>query len=191
MASYEEELSRTNEEKERRRQQAAVSKTPNVLHIEDYQQPPHIKEEDKELCTNLEVVCLPGPEEADFFKLPLSGVSGKTDDHEEQPLESSQLRISPNMSGELASFLLHLSKRQLRLSCLLPPAAPDRRMLPPWRRGKKIQLSLAAFASSRNVASLGDTGGHHTHGHTPLTFRHPAAVLSSRRTSPGVAGGQV
>ncbi|XP_061880445.1 zinc finger protein 771-like [Entelurus aequoreus] len=98
MASYEEELSRTSEENERRRQQqAAVSKTRKVLHIEDYQQPPHIKEENEELRTNLEVKCLQGLEEADLIKLPPTGVSVKTDDHEEQPPESSQLRISPNI----------------------------------------------------------------------------------------------
>ncbi|XP_054631017.1 oocyte zinc finger protein XlCOF22-like [Dunckerocampus dactyliophorus] len=51
-------------------------------------QPPHIKEEEEELWTTQERECVLGPEEADLTKLPLTGVSVKTEDHEDKPPES-------------------------------------------------------------------------------------------------------
>ncbi|XP_054629583.1 zinc finger and SCAN domain-containing protein 2-like [Dunckerocampus dactyliophorus] len=133
IASYEEELSRTREEKELHRQkQGAVSKTHIVLHIEDvqqligrqeeplpqpqvrsstfkqgepqpphikeeeYPQAPHIKEEEEELSTTQEGECLPGPDEAHLTKLPPTGVSVKTEEHEHKPSDSSQLHHNPN-----------------------------------------------------------------------------------------------
>ncbi|XP_061925541.1 zinc finger protein 572-like [Entelurus aequoreus] len=101
IASYEGELCRTREEKERYRQRLeAVGKTQIVLRIEDVQQlighreesspqpqggnstskeedpqPPHIKEEAEELW-----ITQAGPEEADLAKMPLTGVSEKTED---------------------------------------------------------------------------------------------------------------
>ncbi|XP_054628977.1 uncharacterized protein LOC129179580 isoform X3 [Dunckerocampus dactyliophorus] len=117
IASYEEELSRTKEEKERYRQQLeAVGKNEIVLPIDDVQQlighqeerqggssalkqedsqPPDLKEEKGELCITQE--SLPGLEEDALTKLPPVGVSVKTEDHEDKPPESSQLHHS---SGE-------------------------------------------------------------------------------------------
>ncbi|XP_061832795.2 uncharacterized protein [Nerophis lumbriciformis] len=112
ITSYEEELSRTREEKERHRQQLeAVCKTQIVLHVEDIQQlsgrrevhpptpqdgrsalrqedpqPTHLKEEKKEGCISQSgEECLLGPQEADLTKLPLTGDSVKTEDHEDKP----------------------------------------------------------------------------------------------------------
>ncbi|XP_061788775.1 uncharacterized protein [Nerophis lumbriciformis] len=93
IASYEEELSRTREEKERHQ---------TVRHIEDVQQvighqkecplqtqgdpqSPHIKYEEEAISTTQEVECLLGLEEADITQLPLTGVSVKTEDHKEKP----------------------------------------------------------------------------------------------------------
>nr|XP_061836967.1 zinc finger protein 774-like [Nerophis lumbriciformis] len=125
IACYEEELSRTREEKERHRRQLEA-----VLHIEDVQlmvargefppqllgsisalkqedsQPPHIKEEEEELWITQEGECLPGADEADPAKLPLSGFSVKTEDDEDKPPESSPLHHSPseeNGGAELSS----------------------------------------------------------------------------------------
>ncbi|XP_061880472.1 uncharacterized protein LOC133632200 isoform X3 [Entelurus aequoreus] len=109
MASYEEELSRTREEKERqRRQLEAVSKTQTVL--EDVQQligrqeerhpqqqgetsalkpenpqPQHIKEEEEELWITQKGECRRRQKEADPTKLPLTVVSVKTEDDDEKP----------------------------------------------------------------------------------------------------------
>ncbi|XP_054629014.1 oocyte zinc finger protein XlCOF7.1-like [Dunckerocampus dactyliophorus] len=114
IASYEEELYRMRAEKERQRQQQeALSKTHIVLHVEDVQQlidhqegcppqleaegsilkqedpqPPHVKEEEEELWITQE------GEEADLTSLPLTGVSVKTEEHEDKPPESSQLHHS-------------------------------------------------------------------------------------------------
>ncbi|XP_054628545.1 gastrula zinc finger protein XlCGF57.1-like [Dunckerocampus dactyliophorus] len=53
-------------------------------------QAPHVKEEEEELWTTQVVgQHLQGPEEADLTKLPLNGVSVKTEDHEDKPPESS------------------------------------------------------------------------------------------------------
>nr|XP_057937898.1 oocyte zinc finger protein XlCOF22-like isoform X1 [Doryrhamphus excisus] len=84
---------------------------PQPLHIkeeEEEPQPPHIKEEEEkpqplyvkveeeELWITQEGEHLLGPEEADLTRLPLTGVSVKTDDHEDKPPESSQLHHSPS-----------------------------------------------------------------------------------------------
>nr|XP_057938329.1 oocyte zinc finger protein XlCOF8.4-like [Doryrhamphus excisus] len=55
-------------------------------------QPTHMKEEEEELS----VTQLLGSKEADLNMLPLTGVSVKTDDHEDKPPESSQLHHSPS-----------------------------------------------------------------------------------------------
>ncbi|XP_054628113.1 uncharacterized protein LOC129179208 isoform X4 [Dunckerocampus dactyliophorus] len=57
-------------------------------------QPPHIKDEEEELWTTQEGECLPGREEPDLTEVPPTGVSVKTEDHEDKPPESSQLRHS-------------------------------------------------------------------------------------------------
>ncbi|XP_061925533.1 uncharacterized protein si:dkey-15h8.17 isoform X2 [Entelurus aequoreus] len=101
-AEYEEELCPTKEEKERQHQRLdAVFKTHGVV-SSDIQQPIHIKEEEEEphpphikeegeLWTTQEGECLLGQEEADLTKFPLTGVSVKTEEHEDKPPESSQL----------------------------------------------------------------------------------------------------
>ncbi|XP_054628549.1 zinc finger protein 391-like [Dunckerocampus dactyliophorus] len=129
IASYEEELCRAGEENERHRQMGAVSKTRTLLYIEDVQQlighqeerppqpqegssalkheeplppsvkeeedphPPHVKEEEEELW------CLFGPEEADLIKLPLTGVSVKTEDREDRPPEENRGVEPPSSSS--------------------------------------------------------------------------------------------
>ncbi|XP_054628661.1 zinc finger and BTB domain-containing protein 17-like [Dunckerocampus dactyliophorus] len=62
----------------------------------EHPQPPHVKEEEEELWTTPEGKCLHGPEEAELTRLLLTGVSVKTEDHEEKPPESSQLHHSPS-----------------------------------------------------------------------------------------------
>ncbi|XP_061759354.1 uncharacterized protein LOC133554507 isoform X3 [Nerophis ophidion] len=110
-ASYEEQLSRTREEKERYRKQleAVASKTGIILQTPDIQQligrqemrlpivtegsftlkqeePPssHIKEEEEELHITQEGVCLLGPEEAHLTEV-------KTENNEEQPQANNLL----------------------------------------------------------------------------------------------------
>ncbi|XP_054628566.1 zinc finger protein 568-like [Dunckerocampus dactyliophorus] len=111
IASYQEELCRTREENERHRQQLeAFSKTHIGFPIEDVQQligrqegrppllqegsstlkqgdpqRPHVKEEEEELWITQEGECLRGKE------LPVTGVSVKTEDHEEEPQADSLL----------------------------------------------------------------------------------------------------
>ncbi|XP_061925520.1 zinc finger protein 771-like isoform X2 [Entelurus aequoreus] len=116
IAEYEEELSRTKEEKERQHQllDAVFKKHQVVLHRTDVHQlvlrhhqrplqqqeepqPPHIKEEEEELWTTPEGECLLGQEEADLTKFPLTVVSVKTEEHEDKPPESSQLHHSPDV----------------------------------------------------------------------------------------------
>ncbi|XP_061742639.1 uncharacterized protein LOC133542475 isoform X3 [Nerophis ophidion] len=58
-------------------------------------QPPHIKEEEEDLWVTQEEEFLPGQEEADLSKFPLTVVSVKTEEHEDKPPESSQLHHSP------------------------------------------------------------------------------------------------
>ncbi|XP_061880728.1 zinc finger protein OZF-like isoform X2 [Entelurus aequoreus] len=122
IACYEEELSRTREEKERHRRLEAASQTQSVLHdIEDVQQlighqdeyppqlqgwittpeqedpqPPRIKAEEDELGITQEGECLLGSNGADLSSLPLPGVSVKTEDYEEKPPESSRRYHSPS-----------------------------------------------------------------------------------------------
>nr|XP_061786765.1 zinc finger protein 771-like [Nerophis lumbriciformis] len=114
IASYEEELSRTRETKE------AVSEAPIVLRVEDvqqrmgrqgerrprwgsstsrqeYPQPPQVKEEDGELWITPKEECLRGQGEANLTKLPLTVVSVKTEEHEDEPPESSQLHHRTNV----------------------------------------------------------------------------------------------
>ncbi|XP_061746952.1 uncharacterized protein LOC133545407 isoform X8 [Nerophis ophidion] len=58
-------------------------------------QPPHIKEEKEDLWVTQEEEFLPGQEEAELRKFPLTVVSVKTEEHEDKPPESSQLHHSP------------------------------------------------------------------------------------------------
>ncbi|XP_061895876.1 zinc finger and SCAN domain-containing protein 2-like [Entelurus aequoreus] len=113
IASYEEELSRTREKERHRQQLEAARKTQIVLHVEDVQQlsghreeqpankpqevnptlkqkdpqPPDFKEEEERevWISQSGEECLLGPQEADLTKLPLTGVSVKTEDHEDKP----------------------------------------------------------------------------------------------------------
>ncbi|XP_054628538.1 zinc finger protein 37-like isoform X3 [Dunckerocampus dactyliophorus] len=59
-------------------------------------QPPHVKKEEEELWITQEGECFLGPKEANLTKLPLTGVSVKTEDDEDKPPESSQLHHSPS-----------------------------------------------------------------------------------------------
>ncbi|XP_061746803.1 uncharacterized protein LOC133545337 isoform X2 [Nerophis ophidion] len=63
-------------------------------------QPPHIKEEKEDLWVTQEEAFVPGQEEADLTKFPLTVVSVKTEEHEDKPPESSQLHHSPNSASE-------------------------------------------------------------------------------------------
>ncbi|XP_054654906.1 zinc finger protein 774-like [Dunckerocampus dactyliophorus] len=123
IASYEEELSRTREENERQRQQLeAFCKTQIGLHVKEScgpsqeehppdpqgvsstleqedPQPPHIKEEEEELWTTQEEECLLGLEKADLSKLPPTGVSVKTEDHEDEPQADSLFAPLSNSDG--------------------------------------------------------------------------------------------
>ncbi|XP_061759480.1 piggyBac transposable element-derived protein 2-like [Nerophis ophidion] len=125
IASYEEELCRTREEKEQHRQQLeAVYKSRYVLHTEDVQQligcpevhppqpkegssdldqedpqPRQIKEEEEELWTTQEREFLLGQEEANLTKLQLTGVSVKTEYYEDKPPESSPFHHSPSVEN--------------------------------------------------------------------------------------------
>nr|XP_057925621.1 zinc finger and SCAN domain-containing protein 2-like isoform X2 [Doryrhamphus excisus] len=101
IASYENELPPTPEEKERHgRQQEAASKTLVVFRGEDVQQiigcqedsplpkheepqPPHLKDEEEEQWVTQE------GEEADLATLPLTVISVKTEEHEDKPPRSS------------------------------------------------------------------------------------------------------
>ncbi|XP_061735986.1 involucrin-like isoform X2 [Nerophis ophidion] len=114
IAKYEEELCPTKEEKERQHQllDAVFKKHQVVLHRTDVQQhphikeeeedpqPPHIKEEEEEVWVSQEGECLLGQEEADVSKFPLTVVSVKTEEHEDEAAESSQLHHSPNLNEE-------------------------------------------------------------------------------------------
>ncbi|XP_061759367.1 zinc finger protein 12-like isoform X1 [Nerophis ophidion] len=108
MASYEEELSRTREEKEQHLQQLeAFSQIRLMLQDGDIQlvanrgecppqpqtepQPPHIKEEEEELWITQEGECLLGSGEADPAELPQTVVPVKTEDHEDKLPASSEL----------------------------------------------------------------------------------------------------
>ncbi|XP_061750500.1 zinc finger protein 333-like [Nerophis ophidion] len=118
IALYEEELSRTREEKERHRQLKTASQTESVLHLGEVQQvighpkerllgrtstwkqvepqPPHFKREDEELWITQEGERCLRPPETDIPKLPLTGVSVKSEDHEDEPVESSLHHHSPS-----------------------------------------------------------------------------------------------
>ncbi|XP_061748161.1 uncharacterized protein LOC133546262 isoform X3 [Nerophis ophidion] len=107
ITSYEEELSRTREEKEQHRQQLeAARKTQIVLHVEDVRQligrqeecpfipqdeSSNFKQDDpqphhlKYCISQSGEECLLGPQEADLTNLPLTGFSVKTEDHEDKP----------------------------------------------------------------------------------------------------------
>nr|XP_057915484.1 zinc finger protein 774-like [Doryrhamphus excisus] len=117
IASYQEELCRTREEKERHRQELeAVCKTQIVLHIGDTHKlighqeecPPHlqgvsstlkledtqllhIEEEQEELQFTQEREHFHRLEDTNLTKLPV-----KTEDHEEKPAEFLQLHLSPS-----------------------------------------------------------------------------------------------
>ncbi|XP_072772645.1 uncharacterized protein [Nerophis lumbriciformis] len=60
-------------------------------------QPPHIKEEEEDLWVTQEEEFLPGQEETELSKFPLTIVSVKTEEHEDKAPESSQLHHSPNV----------------------------------------------------------------------------------------------
>ncbi|XP_061759643.1 zinc finger protein 664-like [Nerophis ophidion] len=116
ISSYEEELSRTKEENERRRQHLeAVCKSGIVLQFEDVQQlfglqpqavsstlmegdpkPSYIKEEEEELWITQKGERLLEQEKADLIKFPLTGVSVKTEDHTDKPPGSSELHYKPS-----------------------------------------------------------------------------------------------
>ncbi|XP_061890976.1 zinc finger protein 567-like [Entelurus aequoreus] len=89
-AEYKEELSGT------KLLDAVAKKHQVVSHRTDVQQTPHIKEEEEEVWITQVGECLPGQEEADLTKFPLTVVSVKTEDHEDKPPESSQRHHSPN-----------------------------------------------------------------------------------------------
>nr|XP_057925665.1 gastrula zinc finger protein XlCGF8.2DB-like isoform X1 [Doryrhamphus excisus] len=82
IASYEEELCRTKEENERQRRQLEVV---CQTHVEDVQQPPRVKKEEEELWTPQDGGRRLGWEGADLAKLPLTVVSVKAEDHEDEP----------------------------------------------------------------------------------------------------------
>ncbi|XP_054636378.1 protein IWS1 homolog isoform X4 [Dunckerocampus dactyliophorus] len=63
---------------------------PHIKEEEEEPQPPDVKEEEGELSITQEGEHLPGPEEADLARLPLTG------DHEDKPPELSQLHHSPS-----------------------------------------------------------------------------------------------
>ncbi|XP_061836113.1 uncharacterized protein [Nerophis lumbriciformis] len=142
IASYEEELSRTRE-KERHRQ----LRTESVLHIEEVQQvighpkeqllgrtstwkqedpqPPHFKREDEEVWITQEGEGCLWPQEAEIPKLPLTGVSVKTEDHEDEPVESSLRHHSPSEENRGAeppnSSLLQLQTTEMDVDfCEVP-----------------------------------------------------------------------
>ncbi|XP_054644426.1 cardiomyopathy-associated protein 5-like isoform X3 [Dunckerocampus dactyliophorus] len=72
---------------------------PQPTHIKEEKveaQPPYVKEEEEELSITQKGEHLLGPEEADLARLPLTGVSVKTEDHEGKPAESSQLHHRPS-----------------------------------------------------------------------------------------------
>ncbi|XP_072772295.1 uncharacterized protein [Nerophis lumbriciformis] len=79
---------------------AVAKKHQVVSHRTDVQQTPHIKEEEEEVWITQVGECLPGQEEADLTKFPLTVVSVKTEEHEDKPPESSQLHHSPNVWEE-------------------------------------------------------------------------------------------
>ncbi|XP_061759028.1 uncharacterized protein LOC133554374 isoform X3 [Nerophis ophidion] len=111
-AEYEEELSPTKEA-ERQHQlldavfkrhqvvlhRADVQQRPHIKEEEEEPQYPHIKEEEEEVWITLDGDCLPGQEEADLAKCPLTVVSVKTENHEDRPPESSHLQHSPMRTG--------------------------------------------------------------------------------------------
>ncbi|XP_054642501.1 histone acetyltransferase KAT6A-like isoform X4 [Dunckerocampus dactyliophorus] len=68
----------------------------NVKEEKEEPQTPYVKEEEEELSITQEGEHLLGPEEADLTRLPLTGVSVKTEDPEDKPPESSQLHHSPS-----------------------------------------------------------------------------------------------
>nr|XP_057938330.1 zinc finger protein 569-like [Doryrhamphus excisus] len=78
------------------KEEEAEPQLPYVKEEEEEPQPPCVKEEEEELWITQEGEHLLGPEEADLTRLPLTGVSVKTDDHEDKPPESSQLHHSPS-----------------------------------------------------------------------------------------------
>ncbi|XP_061880449.1 zinc finger protein Xfin-like [Entelurus aequoreus] len=116
MASYEEELSRTREEKEQHRQQLeAFSQIRMMLQAGDIQlvaqpqrepQPPHVKEEEEELWITQEGECLLGSGEADPAELPQTVVSVKTEDTQlyhkgaEPPSSSSTQHMTTEADGD-------------------------------------------------------------------------------------------
>ncbi|XP_054636393.1 uncharacterized protein LOC129183313 [Dunckerocampus dactyliophorus] len=69
---------------------------PHIKEEEEEPQPPDVKEEEEELSITQEREHLPGPEEADLARLPLTGVPAVTKDHEDKPPELSQLHHSPS-----------------------------------------------------------------------------------------------
>ncbi|XP_054642503.1 myb-like protein X isoform X5 [Dunckerocampus dactyliophorus] len=68
----------------------------HIKEEEEEPQPTYVKEEEEELSITQEGEHLLGPEEADHGRLPLTGVSVKTEDPEDKPPESSQLHHSPS-----------------------------------------------------------------------------------------------
>ncbi|XP_054636394.1 cardiomyopathy-associated protein 5-like [Dunckerocampus dactyliophorus] len=69
---------------------------PHIKEEEEEPQPPDVKKGEEELSITQEGEHLPGPEEADLARLPLTGVPAVTKDHEDKPPELSQLHHSPS-----------------------------------------------------------------------------------------------
>ncbi|XP_061880039.1 zinc finger protein 84-like isoform X2 [Entelurus aequoreus] len=88
-------------------------------------QPPHFKREDEELWITQEGEGCVRPQEADLPKLPLTGVSVKTEDHEDEPVESSLHHRSPSEESRGAeppnSSLLQLQTTEMDVDfCEVP-----------------------------------------------------------------------
>nr|XP_057937887.1 uncharacterized protein LOC131135691 isoform X5 [Doryrhamphus excisus] len=77
------------------KEEAEEPEPPHIKEEAEEPQPSFVKEEEEELSITQEGEHLLGPEEADLTRLPLTGVSVKTEDHEDKPPESSQLHHSP------------------------------------------------------------------------------------------------
>ncbi|XP_054631031.1 cardiomyopathy-associated protein 5-like isoform X4 [Dunckerocampus dactyliophorus] len=107
------------------KEEEAEPQPPYVKEEEEVPQPTHIKEEEaepqplyvkeEEFSITQEGEHLLGPEEADLIRLPLTGVSVKTDDHEDKPPESPQLHHSPSEEMRAAepscsSSLQHMTR---------------------------------------------------------------------------------
>ncbi|XP_054618007.1 uncharacterized protein LOC129172362 isoform X5 [Dunckerocampus dactyliophorus] len=99
----EEEMERHIKEEEEEKPQPPLIKVeeidlehPHIKEEEEEPQPPNVKKEEEELWITQEGEHLPGPEEADLARMPLTGVPAATKDHKDKPPELSQLHHSPS-----------------------------------------------------------------------------------------------